>query len=146
MGVLQRFISILRGYVSATSDRVERIAAEEELRLARARKESLAELQSDSIAQRRPAVRRVGRSPRTSELSESLAADYRMLGLAPGCGLEKVESAWRSVAHRADPKRFPSGSDEEKRAGEILDSINSAYARIREHLNPTEGRFGNLEL
>ncbi|OFX13910.1 MAG: hypothetical protein A2Z18_07570 [Armatimonadetes bacterium RBG_16_58_9] len=132
--------------MGVTGDRIERIAAEEEVRLAQARKEALAELQSDAPRKHRPIARTARRPARTDKISESLAADYRLLDLAPGCNLETVENAWRNLARRADPKRFPSGSDEEKRAAEILKSINAAYARIREDINPTEGRFGNLEL
>ena len=68
------------------------------------------------------------------------------MGVKPGSDLDAVESKWRELVRRADPKRFPLGSEEERRAAEILNSVNGAYARIREDLNPTEGRFGRLEL
>jgi hypothetical protein len=131
----------MRGYVKAAEDRAERVAAEEELRLAKARKEALDELTEPVPARPdiRPAVRQ-------SEVQLRAAADYRMLGLRPDAALEQVEAAWRELARRADPKRFPEGSDEEKRAADILKRINGAYARIREYVNPTEGRFGRLEL
>ena len=149
MGVLQRLILILKGYIGATSDRVERLAVEEELRLARARKEALGEPQSTQTrhpSARSVSSRRLTPSVRGARISDSLLADYRLLGVKPGSELEAVESIWRGLARRADPKRFPSGSEEEKKAADILKSINRAYARIREELNPTEGRFGRLEL
>jgi len=77
---------------------------------------------------------------------DALAQDYLTLGVRVGSDLEAVEAAWRLLARRADPKRFPAGSDEEKRAGELLAQINESYTRIRESVNPTEGRFGRLEL
>ena len=144
MGIFGRLILILKGYVGATSDRVERVAVEEELRLARARKEALEELRSIEKPGGAPSVEIA--SPVRQLAAAELAADYRLLGTAPGAGLESVEVAWRELARRADPKRFPDGSEEEKRAAEILRSINEAYARIRESVNPTEGRFGRLEL
>ena len=144
MGIFGRLILILKGYVGATSDRVERVAVEEELRLARARKEALEELRSIEKPGGAPAVDVA--SPVRQPVVAKLAADYRLLGLAPGAELESVEAAWRALARRADPKRFPAYSEEEKRAAEILRSINEAYARIRESVNPTEGRFGRLEL
>ncbi len=154
MGVLQRLILILKGYIGATGDRVERLAVEEELRLARARQEALEELRSAQM--RQPSAgstssQRLSPSAHGTRISDSvpadyLLADYRLLGVKPGSGLDTVEGAWRELARRADPKRFPSGSQEERKAAEILKSINGAYARIREGLSPTEGRFGRLEL
>ncbi len=145
MGIFGRLILILKGYVGAAGDRVERVAVEEELRLARARKEALEELRSVDASVGVAPVEVTG--PAVSRpAAKTLAADYRLLGMAPGAGLESVEAAWRELARRADPKRFPADSEEEKRAAEILKSLNEAYARIRESVNPTEGRFGRLEL
>ena len=150
MGIFGRLILMLKGYMGAAGDRIERVAVEEELRLARARKEALEELKSIEMS----AASSAGRSSvnvtafpvRQAPAAGELAADYRLLGVSAGAGLESVEGAWRELARRADPKRFPAGSEEERRAAEILRSINEAYARIREALNPTEGRFGRLEL
>ncbi len=79
-------------------------------------------------------------------ITGGLEPDYLLLGVPVGADLDIVEAAWRRLARRADPKRFPPGSEEEKRAGVLLCRINDAYARIRESVNPTEGRFGRLEL
>jgi DnaJ-domain-containing protein 1 len=141
--IFRRISLILRGYVAATQDRVERVAAEEELRLANSRKRAGEELDSTRLL-----LKHTGQKPIISPESSSniLAAEYRLLGVYQGADLDAVEAAWRGLASRADPKRFPAGSEEEKKAAEILDSVNDAYARIREQLNPTEGRFGQLEL
>jgi len=147
MGLLTRIAIVIKSYVTAAGDRMERVAAEEELREAKARRKALEELKSleaDQAASTSPPSRRVPSPP--PAVSESLAADFRLLGLAPGADLTAVEAAWRKLAERADPKRFPAGSEDEKKAARILESINAAYARIREALNPTEGRFGQLEL
>jgi len=81
-----------------------------------------------------------------TSVAVDLASDYAVLGLTSEAKIEAVEAAWAQLARRADPKRFPEGSEESKRAAEILKKINTSYERIRESLNPTEGRFGKLEL
>jgi DnaJ-domain-containing protein 1 len=136
LGIFRRISLILRGCLSTAEDRINQIAAEEELRLAKARLQASSTIAADTTA------RQVTMPPQQSRL----IADYKTLSLKPGSTLDEVEAAWRRLASRADPKRFPSGSDEEKRAAGILESINKAYAHIREELNPTEGRFGRLEL
>ena len=136
MGVFERLIGIIRGYFTAASARIERAAEEAEHR---ARLEAVRELEAGQTT-RPPPVER------PAPAQHQLTADYRLLGLPPGADLAQAEAAWRRLADRADPKRFPAGSDEEQRAAQILTSVNQAYARIRELLNPTEGRFGRLEL
>lgn len=136
MGLLRRLSYIIRGYVASAEDKIDKVAAEEELRLV-TRRQPLGDTLSHTDFSPHAQVRRhIGR----------LEADYKMLGVSPGSDLAAVEDAWRKLASRADPKRFPAGSEEEKSAAKILDSINLAYKRIREELNPTEGRFGRLEL
>ncbi|MCE5314662.1 MAG: J domain-containing protein [Armatimonadota bacterium] len=128
MGILRRISLIIRGLAAGQTERLDEIARDE----------------LSSVA---PTQTPVIKKPVTLQpMIAHLAADYRTLGVEPDADLDAVETAWRALASRADPKRFPAGSDEEKRAAAILDSINEAYARIREELNPTEGRFGRLEL
>ncbi|MEN6357676.1 MAG: hypothetical protein ABFD83_11405 [Armatimonadota bacterium] len=136
MGIFRRISLILRGYISTAEDRVNRIAAEEELRQAKAPLQTGSAIDPDTTA------RHATIPPQQAHLT----TDYKTLGLKSGSTLDEVEAAWRKLASRADPKRFPSGSEEEKKAADILDSVNKAYANIREELNPTEGRFGRLEL
>lgn len=138
MSILKRLSIVIKGYISATGDRLDQIAAEEELREASAKRTT--NPGSVTAAPSAPPHFR----PHT--IPERLLGDYRLLGLRPEATLDEVEATWRNLALRADPKRFPSGSTEEHKAAEILRSLNEAYARIREHLHPTEGRFGQLEL
>lgn len=144
MGILSRIGTILRSYAHSTTDRIERVAVEEEIRQAKARKEAEEEMKALELEP----VAQTPRQPRIQPpiISTELASDYRLLGVRPGADLDAVEAAWHQLVQRADPKRFPAGSEEEKKAAEILKKINEAYVRIREHLNPTEGRFGQLEL
>jgi len=147
MGIVRRIALVLKGYLSATGDRLDRIAAEEERREAQSRRDALEELKSTQAAAEALRARGVPAAATARSVeAERLARDYRLLGVTPGAELNAVEAAWRNLASRADPKRFPSGSEDERRAAELLKSINSAYARIREAVNPTEGRFGQLEL
>jgi hypothetical protein len=132
MSLLKRIGLVIRSYMADAGGRLDRVAAEEELRQSRARV--------------RPEVASSQAAPVQSPQSTQLVSDYRFLGLEPGVGLAAVESAWRKLASRADPKRFPAGSEEEKQAAQILKSLNDSYSRLREALNPTEGRFGQLEL
>lgn len=147
MGIVSRIALVLKSYLSATGDRLDRIAAEEQKREAESLRQAMEELEAaqTAVAPGRPASGSVVSTRVRPEVAK-LSADYRLLGVAAGADLSAVEAAWRSLATRADPKRFPAGSEEERRAAELLKSINEAYARIREALNPTEGRFGQLEL
>ncbi len=132
MSLLRRIALVIKSRVADFSDRLDRVAAEEELR----RAESTP--RAESASHPPPTV--------PSHQADQLASDYGFLGLEPGADLEAVAAAWRNLAARADPKRFPAGSDEEKKAAQILKSLNAAYSRLRESVNPTEGRFGQLEL
>jgi len=147
MGIIQRIAIVIRSYFATASDRIDEIAADEAAREAAARRNAVEEIKSWEGA---GGLAR-GETPVAAQRADTaqqakLAADYRLLGLTAGADLAAVEDAWRGLATRADPKRFPSGSEEEKRAAEILKSISEAYERIRESLIPTEGRFGQLEL
>lgn len=132
MSLLKRLGLVLRSFARTTGERIDRVAAEEELR--------------EAAAQPSQEVAPKPHAPETQVRSPQLDADCRYLGLTPTSDLPAIEAAWRRLASRADPKRFPPGSDEEKKAAEILKSLNEAYYRLREALNPTEGRFGRLEL
>ncbi len=127
---------------------MDAVAAAEEAREAAARRKALQELKTleTSTPDEMRQAAESALAPRRRAEAAALAADYRLLGLRAGADLASAEEAWRRLAARADPKRFPSGSEEERRAAEILKSINEAYERIRESLIPTEGRFGQLEL
>jgi hypothetical protein len=147
MGLIQRLGIVIKSYFASASEAIDRAAAQDELTDAALRKKALEEVQSlqadtpNALESAQGSAR-----PRISAEAQRLAADYRLLGVPIGASLPAVEDTWRKLAARADPKRFPAGSEEEKRAAEILTSINEAYERIREALNPTEGRFGQLEL
>ncbi|MGC8863676.1 MAG: J domain-containing protein [Armatimonadota bacterium] len=147
MSIFRRIALVVRSYFATATERIGSVAAEEEARDVAARRKALEEIKSWESANdftRAGVPAPVGMTDAARQAR--LASDYRLLGLTPGADLAAVEEAWRRLAARADPKRFPAGSEEEKRAAQILKSINEAYERIRESLIPTEGRFGKLEL
>ncbi len=151
MSIIRRLALVLKSYLSAVENRLDAIAQEET--------QSEAELLRNAMEELKSSVVTIEQTPNSNSPSSlqpapfthvsqtaDLAADYRILGLTPNADLAAVETAWRNLASRADPKRFPAGSEEEKRAAQLLKLINAAYARIREAVIPTEGRFGRLEL
>lgn len=144
MGIIKRLSLVMKSIMANTNEKLDQMAAQEEVREARAKAQASDELVQDvqTAAQPAPTIQ----PSRHMQIPDKLAFDYQLLGLNPDAELAQVEEAWRRLAGRADPKRFPAGSEEEKRAAEILKSLNDSYARIRENLNPTEGRFGQLEL
>jgi len=145
MEILKRLSLVVRSYIATANDKLGAIAADEGLRTAQSSRQARDEL-AKALERIGSLDRPAAATPRRITPLDKLAPDFRLLGLDATAGLTQVEAAWRRLASRADPKRFPAGSEEEKRAAEILGSLNEAYARIREALNPTEGRFGRLEL
>ncbi len=74
------------------------------------------------------------------------AKDYRVLGVPLDSDLATVQNAFEKLSRRCDPRRFPEGSAEQKDAERILVRVNAAYESLRKRLDPTENRFGKLEL
>ena len=74
------------------------------------------------------------------------ASDYRVLGVPVGSDLATVLSAYEKLSRRCDPRRFPDGSTEQSEAARILVRVNASYESLRKRLDPTENRFGKLEL
>jgi hypothetical protein len=58
----------------------------------------------------------------------------------------KVQSAFVKLARRCEPRRFPENSREQNDAQRILERVNVAFEALRKRLDPTENRFGKLEL
>jgi hypothetical protein len=73
-------------------------------------------------------------------------SEYRLMGVPVGSDLVTVQAAYEKLARRCDPRRFPDGSTEQKEAELILKRINAAFEILKKRLDPTESRFGKLEL
>jgi len=141
MGILGRLYRLLSAYITVTSERLERAASQVESESRRAA-DDLEEVLLRTTPRQEPA-----RAAQPTAVDQSrLSAAYKVLGLPPGSDLKTVEEKWRSLVARADPKRFPAGSAEERRASEILKQVNEAYRELRDYLNPAGGRFEKLEI
>lgn len=82
---------------------------------------------------------------RGASTTDPNAADYRLLGVPIGGDLSAVEAAYKKLADRCDPRRFPDGSPEQRDAQRILERVNASYDVLRKRLDPTENRFNKLE-
>ena len=73
------------------------------------------------------------------------AAHYKILGIAPGSDYSTVQTAFEKLTARLDANRFENETDKAE-AGKILERVNAAYDALRSKLDPTQNRFGKLEL
>ena len=119
-----------------------RRAADANLELAQAQAQARANNtpKTESVPASKPAT------PTVAVPEDPNAADYKILGLAPGSDFVAVQAAYEKLAARCDPRRFPTDSPEQNQAQSILDRVNTAYDNLRKRLSPTESRFGKLEL
>jgi hypothetical protein len=142
--------------VSAADEMMRR--AEERIAAARRDMESRGELDTPispaaSSSAANPSTSSSSTSSASTSASASAAAssdpnasDYRVLGVPIGSDLGTVQSAFEKLAQRCDPRRFPENSREQKDAQRILERVNVAFEALRKRLDPTENRFGKLEL
>jgi hypothetical protein len=72
--------------------------------------------------------------------------DYKLLGVPVGGDLAQVQAAYEKLCARCDPRRYEGNSPEQKQAEQILQRINAAFESLRRRLDPTENRFGKLEI
>jgi hypothetical protein len=122
-----------------------------EARIAAARREleSRGDLRGETTA---PAVTLPGDAPAATPVAaptatdDPNATDFRLLGVPVGSDLAAVTAAYEKLAWRCDPRRFPEGSPEQAEAAKILEKVNASYETLRRRLDPTESRFGKLEL
>ena len=67
-------------------------------------------------------------------MEKDLAATYKLLGLAPGANIHKVEFAYKKLKSRCDPMRFNSDSVEEDQARQITLRLDAAYKQLSDAL------------
>ena len=79
-------------------------------------------------------------------LTPEEASAYRILGVAVGADLGTVQAAYTKLSARCDPRRYPDQSAEQEQAKAILEKVNQAMDTLRRRLDPTNHRFGKLEL
>ncbi len=164
MGISRRIRRILKGYMKTARERLDELEAELN---ARRELEDFLEPGTDSSATRppetvlppanTPVTSAPGGSTRapqeqeiaarnTAQMSADLLAHFRLLGIPPNSDLRQVREAYQRLMERANPHRFPEGSDERRRAEQICQRIQQAYDAVRQHLDPTSARFDRLEI
>jgi len=79
-------------------------------------------------------------------LTPEEASAYRILGVAVGADFATVQAAYGKLSARCDPRRYPDNSPEQAQAQAILEKVNQAMDTLRKRLDPTNHRFGKLEL
>lgn len=69
-----------------------------------------------------------------------------VLGVSVGTPFNEIREAFLRLEKRSDPENFPENSPERARASEIQKEIRWAYGVLTENVDPTEKRFGSLEI
>lgn len=77
--------------------------------------------------------------------SDPLPFHYQLLGVENGADFVTVQSAYKKLAARCDPARFPADSDEAKQAATLRERLDASYKVLREALDFTARRFDLLE-
>lgn len=154
MGMTRRIKRIAKAYLRSARQRLDDLEAE------LARRELEEALQPGGGLHDEPRtsdpVMSVGqpalpsRAGETSTRSDTpdfdLPTCYRLLGLPEDATLEQLETIYNNLMQRADPSRFPEGSEERKRAEAIQQKVKLAYRRIREQIDPTFARVSRIDL
>lgn len=171
MSIPDRLFNLGKAYANSAKERIEDALAERELDAATSARRLDGESEADALLRRAQEKINVSRARARGELDGTSTADvsvspspapvnvaatgpwtaeersaFQTLGIAPTEDLSKVQATYQQLASRADSRRFPDGSIEQQAAAQILERINNAYDTVRRKLDPTENRFGKLEL
>lgn len=71
-------------------------------------------------------------------MNDEIKHSYAQLELQQGATLDAVESAWSDLSKVWQPDRFPNDERLRQKAESRLNEINSAYAQLKQHLNPAD--------
>ena len=85
-------------------------------------------------------------STQSANQPDPLEYHYRLMGVEPGMEFSTVQAAYNKLTARADPGRFPAGSNEAREAQAIRDRAETSYRILRDALDPTSRRFDLIEL
>ena len=113
--------------------------AEEKIASARREMEASREIRPSADSTPTPAT---GAAP---AVIDPHIAHFKILGVPPGSDYATVQTAYEQLANRLDANRFENATDKAE-AGRILERVNAAYEALRSTLDPTQNRFGKLEL
>ena len=171
MSIPDRLFNLGKAYANSARERIEDALAERELDAATSGGRLDGESEADALLRRAQEKINASRARARGELDGASTVDvsvspivapvntaatgswtpeertaFQTLGIAPTEDLSKVQATYQQLAGRADSRRFPDGSMEQQAAAQILERINNAYDTVRRKLDPTENRFGKLEL
>ncbi len=153
MSIPERFYRIARGKLGELKDWIDRVdteyAADPSGRAAR----ELDDAVNNPVSQPPKAVPVTQQSSpmvapgsiNSQPIPDPLGYHYRIFGLQPGADFAAVEESYRKLIARADPSRFPLGSDDAAKAADIRSRIETSYRALRDELDPTARRFDRLE-
>jgi len=139
MGTLDRVYRLLKSYINDQYERLQEIERQ------------YAETELDDPTTRIPpqasptSATPLSRPPSVSDSPEILSA-YRVLGVQNGSDIAVVRAAYTKLIRRADPGRFPEGSEESNQASEIRKRVDLAYETLQKALDPSSKRFRQLEI
>jgi hypothetical protein len=171
LSIPDRLFNLGKAYANSAKERIEDALAERELDASTSPGRQSGESEADALLRRAQEKINASRARARGELDGSSATEtnvapsvaqpktvasgmwtaderaaFQTLGIPPVEDLSKVQATYQQLAGRADSRRFPDGSMEQQAAAQILERINNAYDKIRRKLDPTENRFGKLEL
>ena len=81
----------------------------------------------------------------TQAPTDPLDFHYRRLGVESGADFATVQTEYKKLIARADPGRFPAGSDDARLAEQIRQEIEASFKALRDALDTTARRFDLLE-
>ncbi len=93
-----------------------------------------------------PSVEQGTTKSNAPQMPSDLLAHFRLLGIPPNADIRQAQEAYKQLMERANPERFPEGSEERRRAEQICQRIQQAYDAVRQYLDPTSARFDRLEI
>lgn len=77
--------------------------------------------------------------PSRERLLQQVSEWYANLEVEPGADLDEVERAWKALQRRYHPDLHSGDPETARRATELIQQINEAYAGLRRHLENRTG-------
>ena len=109
---------------------------------------ALAELEQHLRSTPVPNARGAQLPPTTTQASgmhDPLEACYALLQVNMSAAMDEVERAYEARLAELNPDAWPAGSAERELVERRRVAVTTAYEKVRDLLNPTEGRFDRLE-
>lgn len=162
MGIPRRIRRIIKGYMKTARERLDDLEAE--LNARRELEEYLEPGGGTSMPpdialppfdtpksapparSTQPSVEQGTTKSDAPQVTSDLLAHFRLLGIPPNADIRQAQEAYKQLMERANPERFPEGSEERRRAEQICQRIQQAYDAVRQYLDPTSARFDRLEI